>query len=247
MAASGFLERLICGSPDRPRIVDALGFLGTAACGPLCFMACARGLRCAVHCDPDNAKHEKDENKAGWDEHAPPGTLALMENSYLLRTEQQVLQVEQTSEWRRWQRIILARWIFYTTFLLVGAYGCAELLAHEEGQRGALGQATQTYVTAVGPAGQCRSGSVLTVYTPRLFTTLCKKSFPPANSSVEVTASLTRTFATRPVRLHPVFLYQPGAGVRVAVQSSGRRYLRTRCPGGRRGTHQNDGQEGCRR
>lgn len=166
VAASGFLERLICGSPDRPRIVDALGFLGPGALWPWCFMACARGLRCAVHCDPDNAKHEKDENKAGWDEHSPPGTLALMENSHLLRTEQQVLQVEQTSEWRRWQRVILVRWILYTTFLLVGAYGCAQLLTREERQLGAIGQAAQTYVTAVGPAGHCRSGSVLTALTP---------------------------------------------------------------------------------
>ena len=176
VAASGFFERLVCGSPNRPPIVDALGFLGFALFMPACFTACVRGLHCAVHCDPDNAKHEKDETKAGWEEQGDPGTLKLMVSPELLgdlgrlRTEQQDKMRAVKTKWWNWvQCLILARWIGYTTFLLVVAYGFAELLTLEEGQQGSIGRAAQTYLTAVGPAGQCGSGSMLTVLTPRLF------------------------------------------------------------------------------
>ena len=112
MAASGFFERLVCGSPNRPPIVDALGFLGFALFMPACFTACVRGLRCAVHCDPDNAKHEKDETKAGWEEPAP-GTLELMVSQELLgdlgrlsNRQQDKMRAVKSKWWNRVQRLI---------------------------------------------------------------------------------------------------------------------------------------------
>lgn len=164
--ASGPVERLVCGSPNRHFIANALCAAAYGVFMPLMLLGVLYGLRQAIRADhaPGKDVDQQPDQPVGTLQHM--ACLALVQDfKRLLARDDWEKMLDEVEAYRRnVVKILMLRCFLLIAMMSLVAYGLAELLWREEENYSAIGGAMRTWLVAVGP-GHCVSA-----FTPRLYT-----------------------------------------------------------------------------